>query len=262
MTDAEGNVVGAVEVHHTHAVGSCKAAALTGAGLRWCEATAKRILDAVRYDKWEVHGVTCGMEICFECADKIRQEEFARLDEIRMTKLRRQSALREDHEQVLRTREHDNWSSMNVSADQSNENEEETWRTLRDRVISTLLDEAKKCGYMTAPSLTREVDRMMGDDVLIGFGKYRQRTLSEVATLNWKYVLWLAGYEWGRMDGTRAIRRDPNGIGVEHIPTEIEDKAREFIQGKCLKCKSVLHNENCTWKTLCKGCYCSLSKCY
>ena len=252
VLNSDGTIIGAIEVLSTHGIGEKKSTALSNANLAWCEVTAKRVLDAVQDNTWTVQVIQCGFDICCECVEKIRSDEFARLDIERSAQLCRDATLKDRRKQIIiQTRKV--WSKLNPI---KLEPEDEKWMRIRARVLANIVKEFADTDTCTDEEAicTEVIERLDNPSIILTFGKHRMRTIQEVADIDWQYLLWLAGYNFGRLDvNCKPIPRK-DGPGVNFITTEIEQEARTLTKNKCIRCgDQILLSES--WKRVCRDCY-------
>lgn len=248
-----GKVVGAVEIYHTHRTDSNKANGLSEGNLDWCEVTAKRILDAVENQSWTVEVVQCGFEVCCNCVEKLRAKEFARLDKLRADELKSRRLVHDQRKTVLARAEKD-WFKLNgILPDRENEQ----WKDLRYRVLCSVVEQAKICGMNAETNeISKEIDIVLDSEAtMLTFGKHKLRTVSEVAAKDWPYLLWLGGYDFGRLDeNCKPLLRRADTPGVAFVTKSIEATARSIIKNRCFVCSCHTQFSE-PWKRVCVSCY-------
>ena len=254
MLDKNAAVIGAVEIYHSHPVGRIKADALNSGNLDWCEVRAKQVLDAVQHQTWSIQVVQCGFDICCECVEKIRAEEFRRLDNELLIEMTQRSDMRDQRKEMI-TRAKDEWFKLKgIPIDE----EEGKWTELKRRVLCTIVQQAtKECTDIDDDEVANEIDKRMDRDVVtLTFGKYKFHTLDEVSVNDWSYVLWLAGYDFGKLDDRcRPLKRRSNGIGTNFITEVVERAARDIVTGRCFGCATHMPSEQPSWKHIRGQCY-------
>ena len=88
----EEQVIGAVEVLHTHEIGPVKEAFLTSSGIAWCEARSHEILDALLQQR-PIRVENCAVKYCSSCAyEEERAKRNMRTYEARVERRKRMIA--------------------------------------------------------------------------------------------------------------------------------------------------------------------------
>jgi len=251
IVSPEGSVIGAVEILHSHAISNEKVQALTDANIEWCEVTSKRVLQAVQTESFRVLITRCTYTICCECMEKLRSAEFARMDDER-DRMARQSVYTMNTRNSIVQKIHTDWHKLrgHVSVDLH----DAKWLELVSDTTKFAAERATQLGIGDSEEVPNDV---LEGKLLLTFGKYKGLTLEKVREIDWRYTLWLAGYDFGRLDHKkRAVKRSADGRGVEHIPREIECEARDLVSGKCVKCADDIENwDTNQWKTVCSDCW-------
>jgi hypothetical protein len=224
-----GVVEECVEVFVTHVVPDEKVQHLNRAGLAWCEVYARDVLDNLTSRSVPVR--RCSVNMCCSCREQVAAQVEADA----------RKALQLDEPGEFR----------------------DTVHQLRARRIEALRDEKSPWACFAADLrasavlLAREhriecVEAIQHGAVgLLTFGKHKGRYVSSLVDEDRPYVLWLAGFDFGRNEGTRPAARRP-GSGAHHIPAEIESCAKQCVQGTCFRCGEETGK---SWKTWCKRCF-------
>ena len=278
IVSLDGTVLGGVEVYYKHEIGTVKRDALCDGNLAWCEVTAKRVLDAVEHTTWTVQVHSCGFDVCCNCVEKLRTSEFRRLDNELVANVSKQRNTHSARCSILEQARRD-WSMLQGTLNEesggydSDEviilpsstpkrrilSEEDKWKRLRLRVLRALVSESSD--YVDDnKEISDEIDDAMDNEcrVLIPFGKHKMRSVKEVADLDWKYLLWLAGYDHGHLDekGRPRIRKDDKY--AKWITKDVEQAAKKLTIGCCIKCQVSINQE--PWKRLCIDCFCDFKR--
>ena len=253
MVSLDGAVLGGVEVYYKHEVGREKRDALCDGNLAWCEVTAKRVLDAVEHNTWTVQVHSCGFDVCCDCVEKLRTAEFRRLDDELVANVSKQRNVHSARCNVLEQARRD-WSMLQGSSKCPILSEEDKWKRLRLRILQVLVSESSD--YVDDKNeISDEIDDAMDNEcrVLIPFGRHKMRSVKEVADLDWKYLLWLAGYDHGQLDekGRPRVRKDDKY--AKWITKDVEHAAKKLTIGCCIKCQAAVSQE--PWKRLCIDCF-------
>jgi hypothetical protein len=249
---AEGEVVGAIEVMHTHACTKNKRSDLTESGVAWCEVSAASVMRAVKLQSFDLKVLDCAVTFCDKCVEIQKRSVIERLEEER-------KRARHDAEDLFKKRKRivdhatTEWVNMNPSDD--HDETENKWIALSQKVQQTVAAAAEVLALDSDAAEEHTTEILEGDFVLT-FGKYKGRTLSFVERTQWSYMLWLAGYDFGKVDDKcRPIKRRP-GRGGEFIPEELQAEALKRIGGLCFGCADAIPDyEDNPWKTHCRSCY-------
>lgn len=246
-----GSVIGAVEILHRHAIPTEKAEVMTNAGLDWCEVTSRRVLDAIRTETFKVQITRCAHTICDGCTEKLRLAEFSRMDEERDAEARAASYTRETRASIIRKMRRD-WRKLRGAS--GVQVHDAKWLQLVTDVTKFASERALELDLTDSEEVHEDV---LEGKLLVTFGKYKGMSLGKIQEIDWNYLLWLAGYDFGRLDDKRrAVRRRADARGAEHIPLDIERGARDLVSGKCVKCAGEIEGwDETTWKSLCLDCW-------
>jgi hypothetical protein len=141
---------------------------------------------------------------------------------------------------------------------QSHNEEQKKWILLTQFVQNCVTTKANELGLCTEDASAHTCE-LLGGELILKFGKYKGRTLLSVKEEDWPYLLWLAGYNWGRMDDRGRAEKRVAGIGTNFITNEIETEAKNMTQGSCLNCQNDISDfDKQPWRTWCKTCYAQL----
>lgn len=249
---AEGEVVGAIEVMHTHACTKNKRRDLTESGVAWCEVSTASVMRAVELQSFDLKVLDCAVTFCDECVESQKRSVIERLeDESRRA--------RHDAEDLFKKRKRivddatTEWVNMNPSDD--HDETENKWIALSQKVQHAVANAAEELG-LDSDAAQKQATEILEGDFVLTFGKYKGRTLSFVKRKQWSYMLWLAGYDFGKVDDKcRPIKRRP-GKGAEFVPGELQAEALKKIKGLCFGCAAPIPNyDDNPWKTYCWSCY-------
>lgn len=138
---------------------------------------------------------------------------------------------------------------------------QDKWEEYKKHIISYAAKVARDLKLPEKESELYTMKIIEGEDVLgnmvLTFGKYKGGFLEDLLDNDFKYLLWLAGFDWGRTsEKCRPLKRPLDSIGAEFIPKHVEQKARQLVQGLCFACAEDLgNNPGEEWKTFCKSCF-------
>lgn len=241
-----GDVVGAIEVMVTHACTPEKVQALCEHDIAWCEVTAERVLKATESACFNVRVARCAVVMCDACVLKLCKDATAELDKRLMSVQGDAERLVQKQQQVIRDAQA-MWRAMTPAPRQ--DQQQRAWAILSKHVLQAAAEKACELG-MCPDLAVNHAERVLAGELVLDFGKHKGRLLEDVKTTDWTYLLWLAGYDFGRMDDSgRAGKRDPNYF----IPTHVQAKALEMVRGVCFACRAPTGQEE--WKTWCGSCY-------
>ena len=243
-----------MELSTDHALHDRKSEHLTEGGLVWFEIMAVRVLEAVRDESFEIIANRCATNICPTCAEA---EVERKRKQIALESECEQAWLRSINEERLRIVEEatSQWKIMTPT--ESQEDEQTKWTLLTQCIQKTVAEKAVEFGL--CPFLAEEhADDVMDGHLILKFGKHKGCTLGVVMNDDWPYLLWLTGFNFGKMDENgRAERRRP-GPGTNYITREVEAEAKNLVQGLCFSCQDDIYPHGQLWRTWCKRCYVQL----
>jgi len=246
-----GGVTGAVEVVATHALADDKAAALTGAGIAWCEVRAEDVLDAFKEKRWLVVVSRCSTDVCAWCEEQERSKA-----ETELKNSFEATSTMEDRKRVKKRifeQAQCEWRQSRVY--KSEEAEKMKWDAFVKRLFAYAAKEAGELG-VDAGMAQQCASAIAGGRAILGFGKHRGQSLEEVRDQDFPYLLWLAGYDWGKLDPRGRARKRLCTEMTQHIPHVVEMEAKDLISGFCFRCGQFFdYLEQEQWKTLCRECY-------
>lgn len=253
----DGAVVGAVEIYHTHAISNEKARAMTDAGLAWCEVTSKRVLDAVRTGTYSVVVLRCAYDTCAACIEKTRKAELDRLDQELDLSIKCLKEETEFRKNVIERAGND-WRKLQPYKTHCADKEkaESEWQQLVSDTMRYVSDRASQLGISDLPETDDLAHDLLSNVPVLTFGQYKGHTVDRVSEMDWKYTLWLAGWNFGRMDENGRAEKRRRHQSVEYITKEIQTVAKEVIEGRCFRCEEDIPEwDQCKWKTWCTECY-------
>lgn len=230
-----GTVVECVEVLVTHAVPDDKVRALNEAGLIWCEVHAADVLSNLTTRS--VSARRCAVDVCCECLEKVARqvESQARL----ALQLDEPGAFRATVDQLRQKR----IEALRIPMS--------PWACFAADLRAAAVQLAEQHGIASVEAVEHVEAFMQGADGLLTFGKHKGRYVTSLCEEDRPYVLWLAGYDFGRADGNRPAKRKA-GNGAHLIPVEIERCAKSLVEGSCFRCGEETGE---SWKTWCRGCF-------
>lgn len=243
------SVVGAVEVCVTHKCTDAKLEALNDSNLAWCEVSANEVLRSVKDESFELCVMACGSSVCDDCLERERRALIhQREQEMKMNAIYADLE-REQHQRVIKR-------AREQCPVESTSNEEALqWTKLTRRIMQSIVQHSEELGLSNKQCI-EHTEAILNEKVILSFGKHSGKTLEYVKQQDWPYLLWLAGYDRGRMnDVGRAERRRP-GYGSNYITQEIEDEAMLLVRGCCFECRTQIgdFSQN-PWKTWCRRCF-------
>ena len=252
------NLIGAIEVLVTHASTCAKLCDLTNNNIAWCEVHAHRVLDAVENDTFEIGVAKCAVQICDRCIEREKKRVVQELDGELMRSVADATMLQQKRQCIIQEAT-SQWRGMTPT--EFHDDEQKKWILLTQFVQNAVMAKAIELGLCTEEALAH-TDSMLDGKLVLKFGKHKGQTLSFVEEVDWPYLLWLAGYDFGRMDDQgRAARRRPSGKGTIYITNDIETEAKEIVQGLCFNCQDEINDfEKRPWCTWCKMCYAQLRR--
>ena len=251
----EDHVIGAIEVLVTHTSTSAKVCDLTNDDIAWCEIHAHRVLKAVEENTFQVEVAKCAVQICDHCIEKERKRVFKELD-LELMRSAADANMLHRKRQCIIQKAKSQWQAMTPS--ESHNDEQEKWILLTQHVQKSVITKATELGLCTEDASTHAGELLDGEKIL-NFGKHKGRTLSSVLEEDWPYLLWIAGYNFGRMDDRGKAERRVASDGSNYITTELESEARRMIHGMCFNCQDDIYDfDRQPWRTWCKRCYAQL----
>lgn len=251
----EEHIIGAIEVLVTHASTAEKLCDLTDDDIAWCEVHAHRVLDAVEKNTFEVEVAKCAVQICDHCIEKEKKRVMQELDRELMRSAEDANMLRRKRQCIIEKATLQ-WRQMTPT--ESHNDDQKKWISLTQSVQEAVAKKAAELGLYAEDASAHANDILYGQQIL-KFGKHKGRTLSSVQEDDWPYLLWLAGYNFGRMDDRGKPERRIAGNGTNFITSEIETEAKDIIQGLCFNCQNDIYDfDQQPWRTWCKRCYAEL----
>jgi hypothetical protein len=223
---SSGNLVGAVEICHTHATSDDKARAYTQAGLPWVEVDAEEHLRAsaagaagevrVLRSSFDVTDRVCGSCI-------IAEEERLRVESVERMRLSRAEALelKVDNDRKATALRH------KMEALPDNERE----------IVADFMDWYKETKQRDAPAAL--VEKVDDANCILGFGKHRGCHVRRVFDADPSYIFWMV----------------QKSSVVLHPEMRVE--VLNLIDGLCSVCmeETGYTVEEAVWKTMCRRCY-------
>jgi hypothetical protein len=208
FVNQSGAIVGAVEIYHKHEIGSKKASALTLGNMDWCEVTAKRILDAIQQKKWNVKVVQCGLDVCCDCVERLRREEFDRLDKVLADEMLRRSVIHSQRKQVVAQAKEDWFKLKGIQDDEE-----------ASKCVQCGSDVCCDCVERLRREEFDRLDKVLADEMLRRSVIHSQR----------KQVVAQAKEDWFKLKGIPDDEEDIKWTNLKfRVLHEIIEKAKEY----------------------------------
>lgn len=243
--DTSGNVVGAAEVLHTHAIGKEKQAALTSAGLAWVEVTARTVIRAWETRSRRLKCTRCAVLRCADCKLKKQVELAAQREDVVFFDARAERRV-----SAFVPRLADRIASMDDDADKRLY--VEFIKSAADR-LGVSIDADYEAGLCVegAKQLEVEAEYERVGSVRLNFGKYAGRFVRGVLVDDPGYVRWLSGVKPFR-DKKNNMPKPDTSDAMSWVPSEVREEAKALLTGKCLRC---FEKTGAHWKNWCAPCF-------
>ena len=103
---------------------------------------------------------------------------------------------------------------------------------------------------MCTEDASTHAGELLDGELILHFGKHKGRTLLSLQEEDWPYLLWLAGYNFGRMDDRGKAEKRVAANGSNFITNELETEAKNIVQGLCFNCQDdICDFDKQPWRT-------------
>lgn len=245
---------GAIEVLVTHKSAAEKLGDLTDDDIAWCEVHAHRVMGALEDGTFDVEVARCAAVLCDQCAEGEKERVIRGLESQRRRSEDDAAVLRQKRCRIVEQAT-EQWKQM--KANDTHDVEQRQWIALTQCVYAAVAAKAAELG-IGVDDASAHVNAILDGEVVMQFGKHRGRTLSEIQENDWPYLLWLAGYDFGRMDDRGRASRRVCGTGTMYITDEVEQEAKKLVRGQCFECQGEVRGEG--WRTWCRRCFAQLRR--